>query len=148
MRNHYYQTIGETSLAFLDITDMGEAWIINRVNVPKKHRGKGIGRALMQKCLADADAEGVTLQLDINPYGEMSYTELRAWYERLGFIQKYKNGPFIRKPKPTDTHDEGSPLWPTFQGETPSHLAPPGRLCHNLWVLSNQLKEPYHGWTF
>jgi len=108
MRNHYYQTIGETSLAFLDITDMGEAWIINRVNVPKKHRGKGIGRALMQKCLADADAEGVTLQLDINPYGEMSYTELRAWYERLGFIQKYKNGPFIRKPKPTDTHDEGS----------------------------------------
>ena len=57
---------------------------VNRVSVLKPHRGKGIARRLMSEMLKDADSEGITLWLDINPYGDMDFAELLAWYHRLG----------------------------------------------------------------
>lgn len=60
---------------------------LNRVNVPAKWRGQGIGRRLMQEVLDEADQLGVTLVLDINPYGDMDYQALSAWYQRVGFTE-------------------------------------------------------------
>lgn len=70
---------------------------VNRINVPFKHRGKGIGRELMKAMIENADEEKATLVLDINPYGEMTYNDLRSWYERNGF--KKVNSRFVRKPQ-------------------------------------------------
>jgi GNAT superfamily N-acetyltransferase len=63
----------------------GGGWVVCRVNTPYRSRGKGIARRLMAQVLADADAEGVTLWLGINPYGPMDYDQLESWYRRLGF---------------------------------------------------------------
>lgn len=39
----------------------------------------------MHEVLAAVDAEGIALELDINPYGELDHDALAAWYARLGF---------------------------------------------------------------
>lgn len=72
--------------------------IVNRVNVPGQHRGFGIARELIRQVLADADTEGVVLWLAINPYGNMTYEQLEAWYMRLGF-EKFQEGWYRRPPK-------------------------------------------------
>lgn len=73
--------------AIIDVAPnvLGGGYVIARVNTPFQHRRQGIARRLMAELLADADAEGVELWLDINPYGEMTYQQLAAWYGRCGF---------------------------------------------------------------
>ncbi len=92
MKQSYSKRLGAIRLAVLDLSptmgadDMDtDGFIINRVNTPKDFRGKGHARELMRRCLADADAEGVTLYLWINAYGDMSTRQLGSWYKRLGF---------------------------------------------------------------
>ena len=75
-----------------------DVWIINRINVPAKHRGLGYGQELLRQILEDADFEGVTLRLEINPYGDLNYHQLREWYERHGFIEM-EDGWFERQPE-------------------------------------------------
>lgn len=62
----------------------GVTWI-HRINVPKEARGNGYGSQLLQQLLDDADAEGVTLGLEIGPSDGLGYEELEAWYMRRGF---------------------------------------------------------------
>lgn len=85
-------------LAVLDITDYyNEGQIITRINVPEAHRGRGIGNRLLKQCLTWADANNITLWLEINAYGDMSYEQLQAWYERNGF-KEVVMGMWRRKP--------------------------------------------------
>ena len=72
---------------------------INRINVPYQYRGKGLGRRLLKEALSDADREGATLYLEINPYGEMTHQQLEAWYMRYGFTKHYIPGVYIRRPQ-------------------------------------------------
>lgn len=74
----------------------GDLYEVNRISVLAPHRGKGLGRRLMQEMTTDADAAGVTLVLDINPYGDMDYEQLSAWYSRNGFA--FKNRRWYRHP--------------------------------------------------
>lgn len=60
---------------------------INRINVPVKWRRNGVGRKLMKEVTDEADHLGVTLVLFINPYGDMDYDALSAWYQRVGFTE-------------------------------------------------------------
>ena len=74
--------------AIADLIRPGELtpnWTITRINVPTKFRGNGYGTALLKQILADADAEGATLQLEVLPSGPLDYDELVAWYGRYGF---------------------------------------------------------------
>jgi GNAT superfamily N-acetyltransferase len=71
--------------------------ILNRVFTPPKLRGKGHAREAMGKMLQLADDLGITIYLDINPYGDMDYQQLEDWYKRLGF--KEWNGAMKRIPK-------------------------------------------------
>lgn len=59
--------------------------VINRINVPAMHRGKGFGRRILHEILKEADFEGVTLYLEVVPSGGLRWNELKAWYERAGF---------------------------------------------------------------
>lgn len=92
----FYCKIGSL-LAVLDMSDYyGEGKIITRINVPEKFRGKGYGRQLLKQATDWADENGITLWLEINPYGQMTYDELEAWYKRNGFKG---HGIYKRRPK-------------------------------------------------
>ena len=76
--------------SILNLSELEEKlYEVNRISVLAPHRGKGIGRKLMEEMLQNADREQVSLVLDINPYGDMNFKQLEAWYGRLGF--KFSN---------------------------------------------------------
>lgn len=68
----------------IGIPEVPACWL-NRINVPPKFRGQGCGSNLLSRVLQDADAEGILMVLMINPYGDMTYEQLKDWYERNGF---------------------------------------------------------------
>jgi GNAT superfamily N-acetyltransferase len=85
--------------AIADLVSPGELtpnWTITRINVPKKERGKGYGSALLKQILADADAEGVTLQLEPTPSDGLDYDELVLWYVRYGF--RFTPSGYMKRP--------------------------------------------------
>jgi GNAT superfamily N-acetyltransferase len=88
-----------------DVTNLGEmvpkTRTITRINIPEESRGRGLGTKLLRRILADADAEGVILSLEIMPSGPLDYNALEAWYRRWGF-KPWKKHPmvFIRRPRP------------------------------------------------
>src|SRR6185369_9551323 len=97
MRSIYQKLSDPIGLAVLDVVDYhGDGYIITRINVPKAHRGKGIGTQLLTECLAEADKLGVKLWLEIQSSDGPSYEELEAWYMRHGFKG---NMIYRRKPK-------------------------------------------------
>jgi predicted GNAT family N-acyltransferase len=97
--NNLHVKLCTVHLAVLDIHEAEpNVYVITRINVPKAHRGEGVGRTLLTEICRDADELKVTLKLEINPYGEMTHDELAAWYERYGFIHDGK-GTWWRKPK-------------------------------------------------
>lgn len=48
-------------------------------------KGRRGGSRIMDKILRDADRQGIALNLVIVPSGPMNETQLRDWYQRLGF---------------------------------------------------------------
>lgn len=74
--------------AIADVCLVGTEWLITRINVPQKHRGKGLGTRLLQQILDDADAEGAHLALMISPSDGLDYKQLHDWYARHGFKQR------------------------------------------------------------
>lgn len=98
MRPHYVIRCSETKIAIADLTELEGGFYINRINVPEQFRGQRIGARLLKMVLDDADKEGVTLFIDISPYGKMTHDDLRQWYERNGFKQR-KLGDFKRGPR-------------------------------------------------
>jgi len=77
--------------------DEPNACYVHRINVPKEHRKKGIGRKLFDMLLEDADREGIVLLLQPNPYGEMGILDLIAWYKRLGFVIVNRHSLMMRR---------------------------------------------------
>lgn len=84
-------------LAVLDYTEYYApgAYYITRINVPISHRGKGYGTKLLEQFLKQADANGWTVWLEIQPSDGLTYDELEAWYLRHGFrgFMIYKRRP-------------------------------------------------------
>lgn len=86
MNQSYYERLSESKTAVLDLTDYyGHGLVITRVNVPEDFRGQRHGSRLLDKCLADADRDGVNLYLEISPSGPLDSAALVAWYRRRGF---------------------------------------------------------------
>jgi hypothetical protein len=81
--------------------EMGLAgWVLTRVHTTSKVRGKGLAKRAMALALADADEDHVSLWLEINPYGPMSYEQLAEWYIRLGFGWSARHdGLMVRRPQ-------------------------------------------------
>jgi len=104
VRNAYYtQLQNPLGLAIVDLTCMsGKLWEVNRINTPRLHRERGVARELMRQVTHDADAEGATLRLLINPSDGLQWQDLVLWYMRLGFEQ-VPTGYWVRQPKKVDS---------------------------------------------
>jgi ribosomal protein S18 acetylase RimI-like enzyme len=86
MKTCYYIAHESRAACTADLCDYyDEGLILTRINTLPHCRGKGFARTLMREITADADREGITLYLEINASGDMSYDQLAAWYERNGF---------------------------------------------------------------
>jgi ribosomal protein S18 acetylase RimI-like enzyme len=75
--------------AIADVSEIGTGlFLINRINVPQEHRGKGYGTQILDQILKDADQERVTLVLEVyasDMRGIMTKDKLIEWYRRHGF---------------------------------------------------------------
>jgi GNAT superfamily N-acetyltransferase len=78
-----YRKLSVTYLAQIGLSS--DLWLLSRVFVAAPFRRNGHGASMMQELIDLADARHATLQLEINPYGEMTFKQLRHWYRRLGF---------------------------------------------------------------
>lgn len=74
------------------------AFIANVFTAPG-WRGRGLATALLKRACADADREGVELQLYPAPLevGGLTLGELRAWYGRHGFSAEGMAGGYLRR---------------------------------------------------
>jgi len=89
MKSGYYEKLDATSLAVLDncpYYNMGT--IITRINVPARHRSKGVASKLLRAIITDADKEREDLWLEISPSDGLDYEALAAWYRRYGFVDR------------------------------------------------------------
>jgi ribosomal protein S18 acetylase RimI-like enzyme len=93
--------VNHDARAIADLVPPGELtqyWTITRINVPEAHRGQGIGSALLEAILADADAGHTTLALEVAPSGGLDHDQLSAWYRRHGF-RGARGDYLVRKPR-------------------------------------------------
>ncbi|MEU5814230.1 GNAT family N-acetyltransferase [Streptomyces huasconensis] len=74
--------------------------ILTEVAVWREDQGKGWGSEILRLVCAEADTEGVTLMLSVDPgpYG-LSYEALRSWYSRYGFVGDSTDDVMIRLPQ-------------------------------------------------
>lgn len=103
MRTTYYQRLPDVLPVIADlIPDYVEGMTaISRIHVLPPFRRLGYGSTVLRRIIRDADSEGVTLCLEINPYGEMTYDQLAKWYESYGFhlSQSYSESKlYVRSP--------------------------------------------------
>jgi len=105
------------SVDLIDITDFkwsaeemyqipdvrGSVYLVTRIEVAEELRGQGLARQAVRTLLDDADAESVNLVLTCQPDGShksLTHSQLKAWYERLGFVQFQGDYPeMYRKPQ-------------------------------------------------
>lgn len=62
---------------------------VSFIHVPAEYRGQGHGRALLDMLTLEADEDGTTLFVNVDPYddGPLDRDALKAWYERFGFTE-------------------------------------------------------------
>jgi GNAT superfamily N-acetyltransferase len=81
------------------VTPQGH-WRISKVYVPADMRGQGYGRQLLAAVCLAADCAGVTLNLTVEPErGGLRKRELRAWYQRMGFVSQAGDDYMERQPE-------------------------------------------------
>jgi GNAT superfamily N-acetyltransferase len=74
--------IGITEASHMPGEDM---FYFNRLYVNPKYRKNNYGTRLLNTLLDYIDSINGVLCLDINPYGEMTYDQLKAFYMKYGF---------------------------------------------------------------
>jgi ribosomal protein S18 acetylase RimI-like enzyme len=79
--------------------EMAPFWVITRINVPREHRGQGLGSKMLKEICADADKEGCSLGLDVSPSDGLDYDQLVAWYKRYGFKSSQHGYYMVRRPQ-------------------------------------------------
>lgn len=98
MKTCFVLELSPIRIAIADLTKVRfRVYEINRVNVPEGFRGRGHGRELLCKVLAEADRCTVTLRCYSLSSGPLDEAALNAWYIRHGF-GVHKSGYLYREP--------------------------------------------------
>jgi GNAT superfamily N-acetyltransferase len=101
--NIHFNRRFDGAAAVVDASYMPEdgGYLVNRVNVPAAHRGKGVGTELMAELMLWADLEGWPLRLQVSPYSDspLQFDALVGWYTRLGFHREGDTPMMTRAPK-------------------------------------------------
>lgn len=96
MKTAYYDHDTRSIVDLLPPGELYPGWTISRVSVLARYRGQGVARRLMNQVIADADAEGVKLYLEVVPtrtgQGELNSDQLIAFYRSCGFLPSAKYG--------------------------------------------------------
>lgn len=79
--------VDHETCAIADISPFRDGFMLNRINVPERHRGNGYGSRLLKRVLAEADTVGAKLYLEPLPSGPLGLLALVDWYERHGFVR-------------------------------------------------------------
>lgn len=95
---HSYRIPGVRASVDLMFHPQGRLALLTRCEVGREERGRGHASKLMRMMLADADRDGITIYLSVEPDGTgLDALTLRSWYERLGF-RDFRERTMIREP--------------------------------------------------
>lgn len=87
-----YSITTDNRLGCIDISSIDDkCWYVNRLYVQPKYRNQGFATAMMKELTSEADAQGKDILIEINPYGDLDYDQLKAFYLKFGFIQIDEN---------------------------------------------------------
>jgi ribosomal protein S18 acetylase RimI-like enzyme len=89
--DHWIPCVGKEPAGRLLLDRNGARHVVVDIVVLSRHRGQGIGTALMQEVLADAGAAGVGVGLTVTAHDQ----RLIGWYERLGFVPVEEIGLYL-----------------------------------------------------
>lgn len=91
MRTSFYDRIpdsfGLLAADLIPLDELKKEFLLTRINVPEKHRGKGFGSALLKKVTDEADRCYAVIHLEVVPSGPLNAAALQEWYERNGFFR-------------------------------------------------------------
>lgn len=71
---------------------VSKVYFFSRLNVPKKLRGQGLGKKLMQETVKFCEENNAMLINTVNPYGEMTLEETNQFYQNCGMKLLNKQG--------------------------------------------------------
>lgn len=81
-----YTITTEDRSGCLDISSIDDdCWYLNRLYVQPKQRNKGLATSMMKELISLADLKSKDILLEINPYGDLNYDQLKIFYEKFGF---------------------------------------------------------------
>lgn len=108
MRHYYAARRGGREVARLTLDwdpDVADDFaFVRTVWTSPSWRGQGVAGNLLRRVLADADREGVELQLNAQPLdgGGLTLAQLRDWYGRHGFSYAGMAGGYSRRTSQTE----------------------------------------------
>lgn len=118
----------------IQYTDRGNVRTIASLRTPTAKLRQGHARRAMEAFIADADAEGLTLELGASPLNKStSLGRLVRFYESLGFRQTGRSvnplgHPMMRRePSPAEVERMGTSEWSWSAAEDELFLVRPGR---------------------
>lgn len=89
--DHWITCVGEEPAGRLLVDRSSAEHVVVDIVLLSRHRGQGIGTALMQEVLADAGAAGAGVRLTVTAHDQ----RLIGWYKRLGFVPVDEVGPHL-----------------------------------------------------
>ena len=89
--DHWVVELGGEPIGRMLVRRRPEGDLVVDIVVHSRHRGLGIGTALMQEVIGDADAAGRGVSLTVAAHDR----RVVEWYERLGFVVGEQHGPYL-----------------------------------------------------
>lgn len=82
----------DNRLGCIDISTMEDGcWYVNRLYVQPSYRNQGFATSMMRELISVADSQAKDILIEINPYGDLNYDQLKSFYMKFGFDQIGEN---------------------------------------------------------